>query len=229
MAVRVLLADDQAPWGDPARDARVFAEIEREKGAALRAAGKDPRAAWEEDHAWFVGLIHCLEHDFGFEVTRERTFEGAMLRADRRDFDLAVIDLSWSGDGDLPAGARSNIGFRIIDRIRRQDPGMPMIAFSQNFATQRELMLQVIQRGALAMQKTYGSIDYLTLGSAILYLTARPGPAGATATAVEARAAPAATGGRRAARYGTCCATCRGRCWSRRCRWRCWFSWLLRI
>ena len=42
MAIRVLLADDQLPWGDPGRDDRVFAEIEREKGAALRAAGKDP-------------------------------------------------------------------------------------------------------------------------------------------------------------------------------------------
>ena len=177
------------------RDDRVFAGDRTEKGAALRAAGKDPRAAYEEDQRWFVGLIHCLENDFGFEVVRERVFENAMLRAERRDFDAAVIDLSWSGDGDLPPGKRSNVGFQIIDLLKPRETGMPVIAFSQNFAEHRELMLQVIQRGALAMQKTYGSIDYLTLGSAILYLTGyRPRPAADASAAVAAKTTTAAKG-----------------------------------
>ena len=131
----------------------MFAEIEREKGAALRAAGKEPRAAYQEDRAWFAGLIRYLENEFGFEVIPERSFGSAVLRAQRPDFEVAVIDLSWSGDGDLPAGMRSNVGFRIIDLLKPRETGMPVIAFSQNFAEQRELMLQVTKRGALAMQK----------------------------------------------------------------------------
>ncbi len=189
MPVRVLLADDQVPWDDPARDERVLAEIEREKGEALRAAGKDPRAAWDQDRAWFAGLIQCLENDFGFEVIREASFERARLRAASAepDFDIAVIDLSWSGDGDLPHGRRSNVGFQLIDLLSPRTSGLPVIAFSQNFHEQRELMLQATARGALAMQKTYKPIDYQTLGSAILFLTsdARLWTTGAPAAAQE--------------------------------------------
>ena len=148
---------------------------------------RTPRAAYEEDQRWFAGLIHCLGNDFGFDVVPASVFANAMLQAERRDFDAAVIDLSWSGDKDLPPGKRSNVGFRIVDLLKPRETGMPVIAFSQNFAEHPELILQVIERGAFPMQKTYGSIDYLTLGSAILYLTGdRPRPAADAAAAVAA-------------------------------------------
>lgn len=186
--VRVLLADDQVP--DPARDARVLAEIEREKGAALRAAGKDPRVAWEEDRAWFTALIHCLENEFGFEVSSVGSFELAKERVRRRDFDAAIIDLSWSGDGDLPPGERSNVGFQLIDLIEPQKTGKPVIAFSQNFSGQLQLMQQATRRGALPLQKTYGAIDYQTLGSAILFLTSNERPAARAPAEPALRIAP---------------------------------------
>jgi hypothetical protein len=170
--IRIFFADDQIPWNDPARDELVFDEINKEKGEALKALGMDPRKAFEEDKEWFSGLLHYLESTYSLKIESERVYRNAVDRLeDPSKYSAAVIDLSWSGDGTLPLGRRSNVGLQLIDRVNKSRHPIPVIAFSQNFASNRELMSQVTSRNAFPMQKNYNELDYQALGAAILYLT----------------------------------------------------------
>lgn len=170
--IRILFADDQIPWNDPAKDESVFDAINQEKGEVLKALGKDPREAFEEDKKWFGGLLHYLESTHSLKIDSERVYRNAAERlTDPSRYSAAVIDLSWSGDGTLPLGKRSNVGLQLIDMVNKSGRPIPVIAFSQNFAANRELMAQVTQRNAFPMQKNYNQLDYQALGAAILYLT----------------------------------------------------------
>jgi len=172
MAIRVLLADDQIPWNDEALDDRVKSEIVAEIGEKLRKKGKDPKVAYEQDRAWFTELIQYLSVKQGYDLTFEREYTGAEKRIRDKDrFDVIVIDLSWTGDHTLPRGERSNIGLKLIDDVAPHKSGIPVIAFSQNFESDSELMGLVTKRNAFPLQKHYSHVDYQALSSAIAYLT----------------------------------------------------------
>lgn len=172
MPIRVLLADDQIPWDDAVLDERVKSEIVAEIGQKLRERGKDPTNAYEQDRAWFTELIEYLSVKQGFELTFEREYFGAEKRIrDGDNFDVVVIDLSWTGDHRLPRGERSNVGLKLIDEVAPHTSGVPVIAFSQNFEADPELMALVTKRNAFPLQKHYSHVDYQALSSAIAYLT----------------------------------------------------------
>ena len=171
--IRVLFADDQLPYDQPERNASVKAAIVEEIGDKLRAANKDPELAFAQDLAWFQGLRQHLEERF--EVVPARTFADAKAALHKRDkFDIAVIDLSWSGDAQLPVGKRHNVGIELLEILREQNDKeqvfTPVLAFSQNFEKDPQLMSLVLDQGALPVPKMYSDTGHRALASAISYL-----------------------------------------------------------
>jgi hypothetical protein len=172
MAKRVLFADDQIPWRDKKRDAKVRAEIVRELGKKLREQGKDPKQAYEQDKLWMGELIRDLSVTYGFEVIPEREYHRAEQRIKQREkYDIYIIDLSWNGDPKLGHGERKDVGLKLLKLIATYNPETPVIAFSQNFEKDAGLMSRVFEQNAFPMQKHYKSIDYQILAHTILFLT----------------------------------------------------------
>jgi hypothetical protein len=190
--IRVLFADDQFPYDQNEQNSSVKAAILEEIGDKLRDANKDPELAFSEDLSWFQGLRQHLSERF--EVVPARTFAEAKSVLHRRDeFDVAVIDLSWSGDSQLPLGKRHNVGIELLEILQEQNNKhegyKPVLAFSQNFEKDAQLMSLVLNTGALPVPKIYSETGYQALASAILYL-AKVRPPGSKAedpTVVAAR------------------------------------------
>jgi hypothetical protein len=173
MTLRVLFADDQLPSPVPIENERTRSEIRRELGAKL----SDFDAAFDDDARWFRGLLDYLETSRNLQVIRVRSFDEASNKIERpQDFDIAVVDLSWWGDAKLPIGSsnRENVGTRLIERLSEigRDRGLmiPVIAYSQNFKSDFELMSHILDMGALPVPKSYDEVGYRALYSAIRHL-----------------------------------------------------------
>ena len=172
MTLRVLFADDQLPSLDQAENERTRNEIRRELGAKLA----DPDAAFDADFHWFQGLLNYFKIK-DLQIIGVRSFDEARSKIESpHDFDIAVIDLSWWGDNRLPHGPhhRDNVGTQLIRRLAEigHDRGLkiPVIAYSQNFKSNFELMSDVLDTGALPVPKSYDDIGYRALYSAIRHL-----------------------------------------------------------
>lgn len=171
--IRVLFADDQFPYDKDTENESVKEAIVAEIGDRLRSSNKDPEQAYAEDFKWFQGLSQHLGERF--EVIPARTLSLAKDALHKRDdFDVAVIDLSWSGDAQLPPGKRHNVGIELLEILEKQNEDYegykPVLAFSQNFENEPALMSLVLNQGALPVPKTYSDTGYEALSSAIFYL-----------------------------------------------------------
>jgi hypothetical protein len=179
--LRILLADDQVPWDTDEKNNRTKAEIRRE--FAVEKPDVDVDVAFQNDFAWFSGLLVYLEQTKGETIIRARTFNEASQRLDNsRDLDVAIVDMSWWGDPNLDPGvsARHNIGHKLLpeaaDATRSKTP---IIALSQNFSNDFELMSTVLERGALPIPKPdtrnltshAKELSYRTLYAAVRYLS----------------------------------------------------------
>jgi TIR domain len=175
----VLLADDQIPWDTAAENERTKAEIRRE--FSVEKPGIDVDTAFADDFAWFTGLLSYLEDTRGERVIRARTFEEARQRINNpRDLDVAIVDLSWWGDYTLPQGAkhRNNRGLELLELAGDPDRSkVPIIALSQNFTKDFELITTVLERGAFPVPKNYRdrNLAYRALYAAVRYLTRERG------------------------------------------------------
>jgi len=170
MSIRVILADDQIPWNIDSKDEIVKKEILAQIGEKLIKMGKDPEQCYEDDKEWFQELVNYLETKF--ELTYVREFEEAeRLFVKPEEFDVAVVDLSWTGDSTRKENPRENIGLKLLETLAKSNPVMPVIAFSQNFEKDRELMSSVLEHGALPLQKYYDGTGHQALASAIKYVS----------------------------------------------------------
>lgn len=171
MAVRVVFADDQVPSENVRQNDLARDEIVRE----LRPTRPNVEADYEQDEVWFRGLINYLEVHEGFTIIRAKTiFEAESKLQKREDYDVAVIDLSWFGDPNCPVDKR-DAGLRLLRLAakanRGSDSHKPVIAFSQNFRTDFELVTRVRELGALPVQKDYSESGHRILGAAIRLLS----------------------------------------------------------
>jgi predicted nucleotide-binding protein len=185
MAVRVLVADDQFPSEREAENDSVKQQIIQRKGAELRARGKDPEAAVREDREWFVGLKEYLENKLQYVVLPARHFQDAEDLIRQPDtFDIAVIDLSWTGDATLGTRSRDNVGLTLLEQLHERNRGrkspLPVIVLSQNYTKDPELIPLVVRKGALPVPKDYTPTGHQAVGGAIEYVSQH-----ATATGVK--------------------------------------------
>ena len=128
-----------------------------------------------------------------FEVILARTLSLAKDTLHKRDdFDVAVIDLSLSGDAPLPPGKRHNVGIELLEILEKQNEEYegykPVLAFSQNFEKEPSLMSLVLNQGALPVPKTCTDTGYEALSSAIFYLAKVRPPGSKTEDPVVAAA-----------------------------------------
>ena len=169
--MRVLFADDQIPHANTVLNEHFKAELRREVGQSIT----DFESAYLEDYKWFSDLVQYLTIDMGFTLLTYQSFDQAKQAAsDRHCYDIAVIDLSWSGDPGLAPNKRKNVGLEIIRSIssdnRTTGTYKPIIAFSQNFSKDPELFAQAIEADALPIPKNYSPTGHRTLAAAIKLL-----------------------------------------------------------
>jgi hypothetical protein len=168
-SIRILLADDQLPWDDDAKDERVKAEIRRVFATAKPEIDVDKK--FPEDKAWFTGLLKFLERAKGEKLTLARTFAEAETHIENyRDFDVAILDLSWWGDANLE-GQRENRGLDLLlDKDHKKRSNIPIVCLSQNFKKDFHLVYTVCDRGAFPVQKDYTKLGHEMIYGAIRYL-----------------------------------------------------------
>lgn len=80
---------------------------------------------------------------------------------------MAIIDITWDGDPALSAQDKKDAG---LELIRKTASRKPVIAFSQNFNEDFELVAKVREAGALPIQKNYTEGGHRILGAAIRLL-----------------------------------------------------------
>lgn len=166
--MRVLFADDQIPSSNTADNERCKEELRRELSAEL----VDFDAAFAEDFKWFTELVRYLSIDMGLRLDTVTSFWRAKELAQKRgDYDIAVIDLSWTGDPALKHEEKKNAGLEILRLIaegnRTSERYKPTIALSQNFVKSPELFAQVLETGALPIAKDYSSTGQRSVAAAI--------------------------------------------------------------
>lgn len=166
--MRVLFADDQIPSSIDAENAICKRELRNEL------SGKLPNfdSAYQADYEWFTELVRYLSVDMGFTLTTARSFSKAMELAEKRDdYDVAVIDLSWTGDPGIAPGEKKNSGLKILRAIaegnKRAGQYKPTIAFSQNYQKDHGLFAEVLETDALPIPKDYTETGHRSLGAAI--------------------------------------------------------------
>src|ERR1700730_2441201 len=168
--MRVLFADDQLPSSNEAQNESYKEEFRKELSGKL----DNFDAAYREDYAWFSDLIRHLSVDMGFTWNNVKSFSKAKeLVRKRDDYDVAVIDLSWTGDPALAPAEKKNAGLAILRLIAEgnQSTGIykPVIAFSQNYKD-LELFAKVLETDALPIPKDYTPTGHRTLAAAIKLL-----------------------------------------------------------
>jgi hypothetical protein len=172
--MRVLFADDQIPSQSDAENEKFNEELRKELSGKL----VDFESAYGEDYEWFTELVRYLSVDMGFKLTKAKSFAKAKeLAQNRGDYNVAVIDLSWTGDPALTREEKKNSGLEILRLIAdgNKAAGLykPTIAFSQNYKTDPELFAKVLEADALPIPKEYTPTGHRTLGAAIRLMGAR--------------------------------------------------------
>lgn len=172
MGVRVVFADDQIPSEDAEQNKRARDVIVSE----LKPTRENVEADYEQDDRWFRGLISYLQDREGFKIIPAKTISQAEIQLQKRkDYDVAVVDMSWFGDPDVKSGSKRDAGLellRLVDNANRESSDRKsVIAFSQNFEKDFELVGKVRELGALPIQKNYGESGHRILGAAIRLLS----------------------------------------------------------
>ena len=105
-----------------------------------------------------------------------RHFQDAVNLIGRPDaFDIAVVDLSWTGDATLGTRPRDNIGLKLVEQLyecnRTGQPHRPVIVLSQNYTKDPELVPLVVRKDALPVPKNYTPTGHQAIGGAIAYVS----------------------------------------------------------
>ena len=166
--MRVLFADDQIPSPTEAENERYKEELRKELSGKL----SNFDAAYQEDYEWFSELVRHLQVDMGFKLTKVKSFSKAKeLVQNRDDYDVAIIDLSWTGDPGLASEERRNAGLEILrliaDANRATGVYKPATAFSQNYPKDPDLFARVMETDALPIPKDYTPTGHRSLAAAI--------------------------------------------------------------
>lgn len=174
--MRVLFADDQIPSLSDEENIRYREELRKELSDKIT----DFESKYQEDYKWFSELVRYLRTDMGFELRTTNSFsEAKELVQDYNGYDVAVIDLSWTGDPAVRKDKKKNAGLeilRLVSKINKERRVYkPLIAFSQNFLEDPELFSKVIETGAFPITKHYTHAGCRSLADAIKLMGGQAG------------------------------------------------------
>jgi predicted nucleotide-binding protein len=121
-------------------------------------------------------LKEYLEDKLQYALVPARHFQDAVDLIGRPDaFDVAVVDLSWTGDATLGTRPRDNIGLKLVEQLyecnRTGQPHRPVIVLSQNYTKDPELVPLVVRKDALPVPKNYTPTGHQAIGGAIAYVS----------------------------------------------------------
>jgi hypothetical protein len=175
-ALRVLFADDEIPYGnarDDARRAQILTHDPSVDDERYDMVTREMRSA-----------VIALEAA-GFDVTVGRSISESLRLIAREEFDVAIIDLGWWGDGEVDVDKRPAAGWQLIraldaraERTKQQRP--PTIMYSMRYLDDNALTMEAVNGGTLPLPKNYTDASHQTLVAAVEYLgraAAAPGPA----------------------------------------------------
>ena len=152
MATKLLFADDQLP-DDEIADGDVCDVISK----------RYPRRGRHGFITAFVklrGIVSALR-DRNYDVTIANTYDKAIRLARDECFDIAIIDLGWSGDHSLEPARQRDAGWAIANQLRESDRShkrtMPtaQIIYSSRFASNPDIGSQACKDGILPFFKVY--------------------------------------------------------------------------
>lgn len=113
--------------------------------------------------------------DAGYDVTVARTAKDALSLAKNGHFDLAIIDMGWYGDDEVPETKQPNYGWDICDAIDKTDKRLgrtptPQIAYSNRFERKPGMSIQAASKGILPVFKIYSEAGHRALEAAVGFI-----------------------------------------------------------
>ena len=155
MATKLLFADDQLP-DDEIADGDVCDVISKRYPHA--------RHGFITAFVKLRGIVLALR-DRNYDVTIANTYDKAIRLARDECFDIAIIDLGWSGDHSLEPARQRDAGWAIANQLRESDRShkrtMPtaQIIYSSRFASNPDIGSQACKDGILPFFKVYSERD----------------------------------------------------------------------
>jgi hypothetical protein len=157
--LRVLIADDQIP-DEAVRDSDVLVWARGQYGTA---------------HEGFIQAFGVMRQAVdilrdGCNLTVAREFRRALQSIRDEQFDVAIIDLGWAGDAQVPRQDERTAAWKLIDALQAEDAKHPerqptaKIIYSSRFEVDPTLGHQAAEKGILPFCKPYGERHSLPLG-----------------------------------------------------------------
>jgi hypothetical protein len=159
--LRVLIADDQIPE-ESVSDSEVL----------VWARENYPKA-----HNGFINAFAVMRQAVntlrdGYDVKVARRYREALSLIKEETFDVAIVDLGWAGDADVPRNLERTAGWQLIDAIKTEEaqhperPPTAQIMYSSRFETDPGLGQEAAAQGILPFYKPYGERFSLPLSDA---------------------------------------------------------------
>ena len=164
--IRVLIADDEIPYGDH-RDQRTREAFRRTR----------PNASEEEYRRGYDGMRGAVDalKKAEFDLTVRQRFNDAKeaIRTAKKPFDVAIIDLAWAAEPDLED--YDNAGKRLVKALGEAEGGgaTRVIMYSSRFEEDAVLAENMRKLGTLPLPKTYTEGSHQTLVAAVRFLADR--------------------------------------------------------
>jgi CheY-like chemotaxis protein len=162
--LKVLFADDQIPDED-IPDSDIISVM-------MKRYPNDPdfvQAFWEMRQT-----VKTLR-DGGYDVSIANTKRKALNLIKATHFDIAIVDLMWVDDEDVPLAKRDNAGWEICDAIEEADrkatntPTFQIIC-SSRFAEKPDIAMTAAQRSKLPVFKSYNEAGSQSLLASLNFI-----------------------------------------------------------
>lgn len=159
--LRVLIADDQIP-DEHVSDSQILSWA---------------RENYPKAHDGFINAFAVMRQAVntlrdGCDVKVARRYREVLSLIKQERFDVAIVDLGWAGDGDVPRNLERTAGWQLVDAITKEDaqhperPPTALIIYSSRFETDPSLGQEAAARGILPFYKPYGERFSLPLDDA---------------------------------------------------------------
>lgn len=111
----------------------------------------------------------------GYDVTVANTSQDALKLIEKKQFDLAIIDLGWFADNSLSEAQQKYYGWKLCEEIEKADkkreskPTLQII-YSNRFAKKPDLSIHAADKGKLPLYKIYGKAGHEALKAAVKFI-----------------------------------------------------------